>query len=155
MIVSGRVCNWPISTSLRIPLAGLKSSSLQSAISENYLRLTSKKRRKGVPMLRMVSGSVKAASQSLAFQCDDGAEVIACSIMERALDDLIRFHDIDVETEEGMDELLGQVERIVHDKIKAGRLEPTGDVVIRTIDVLRFGSNPVGQGEDKGANQTR
>jgi hypothetical protein len=95
----------------------------------------------------MVSGSLGIGPQSLTFQCDEGAEVIACTIMDHALDDLIGFYNIDIETGEGMDELVARIERIVHDKIKANRLEPNGEIVIRSIDVLRFGSNPIGREE--------
>jgi hypothetical protein len=53
----------------------------------------------------------------------------------------------------GMDELVARIERIVHDKIKANRLEPNGEIVIRSIDVLRFGSNPIGREEAHGPDE--
>jgi hypothetical protein len=104
-------------------------------------------------MPRMISGSVGIGPQSLTFQCDDRAEIVACTIMDHALDDLIGFYNIDVETEEGMDELVARIERIVHDKIKANRLEPNGEIVIRSIDVLRFGANPNGREEAHGPDE--
>jgi hypothetical protein len=114
-----------------------------------------KKSHKGMIMLKMMPGSVKAASQSLLFRCNDGPQEIACSILAHALDDLFRFHGLDVKDDQAIDQLLGQIERIVNDKVGAGRLEPNGEIVIRGIDILRYGSNPFGQGQANGENHSR
>ena len=103
-------------------------------------------------MLKMMPGSVKAGSQSLAFRCKDGEQEIACSILAHALDDLIRFHGIDVQNDQEMDQLLSQIERVANDKINARRIEPNGEIVIRSIDILRYGSNPFGREEGNGEN---
>jgi hypothetical protein len=106
-------------------------------------------------MLKMIPGSLKVASQSLLFRCNEDEHEISCSILAHALDDLIRFHELDIRSEQAADQLVSQIERVVNDKVTAHRLEPNGEIVIRSIDILRYGSNPFGQDKTKDADKSR
>jgi hypothetical protein len=123
-----------------------------SLTQQNRYAGGSRKKSQGMAMLKMMPGSVNVGSQCITFRCNDGQLEIACSILAHALDDLIRFHEIDDESDEGMDQLLSQIERVANDKIDARRLEPNGEIVIRSIDILRYGINPFGREESNGHN---
>ena len=103
-------------------------------------------------MLKMMPGSLKIGPQSLMFRSKNEEQEIACSILAQALDDLIGFHGIDAQNDQSADQILELIERIVNDKIDARRVEPNGEIVIRSIDILRYGTNPFGQDKANGDN---
>ena len=89
--------------------------------------------------LKVISGTVNVGSQRLSFQCGDGDNSVVCCIMRDALDDLIQFHRFDISRDEPFDALLTQIERIANAKFNAGRVEPNGELVIKPVDLLRYG----------------
>jgi Protein of unknown function (DUF1488) len=94
--------------------------------------------------LRVIPETIEAASQRLSFQCDGGEKAITCSVTAEALDDLVHFHRLDVSKDETFNTLLNEIERIANEKFSAGRVEQNGELVIKTIDVLRYGFQNTG-----------
>jgi hypothetical protein len=88
--------------------------------------------------LKIVPGTICAQSRTLSFQCQDGEEAIPCSITADALDDLVHLYRLDVKEDEAVDALLKEIEHLANEKFCAGRVEKNGELIIRTIDVLRF-----------------
>jgi hypothetical protein len=93
--------------------------------------------------LKLVPGTINAVSNALLFQCGDGAKAIACSITAGALDDILQYHRLEVMGDDADEALLEKIERILNAKFNAGRIEPDGSLVIKTIDVLRYGFREV------------
>jgi hypothetical protein len=89
--------------------------------------------------LKVILETVEAASQRLSFKCSGGEQAISCSITVDALDDLIRFHRLDVSQEKTVDALLKEVERLANEKFDDGRVERNGELAINATDVLRYG----------------
>jgi uncharacterized protein DUF1488 len=94
--------------------------------------------------LNVIPGTIVAASQRLLFQCAIGEKAITCSITAGALDDIIHFHRLDVNKDEAFDTLLKEIERTANEKFGDGRVEPDGELAIKSIDVLRYGLQNVG-----------
>jgi hypothetical protein len=89
--------------------------------------------------LEVIPGTIEATSQGLSFRCSGGENAVTCSITEQALDDLIQYHRLDVNKDETFASILSEIERIANEKFGAARLEKNGELIIRTIDVLRYG----------------
>jgi hypothetical protein len=89
--------------------------------------------------LRITPGTVSAGPRGLSFQFVSDAGVIAGSIMQDALQELILFHHLDVSKDESVDALVGEIERIANAKLYAQRLDSNGELAIRMLDVLRYG----------------
>jgi hypothetical protein len=89
--------------------------------------------------LKIVPGTIYAESRALSFQCGDGGEqAITCRITAEALDDLVHLYHLDVRKDEAVDALVKEIEHLANEKFGAGRVEQNGELVIGTIDVLRY-----------------
>ena len=97
--------------------------------------------------MRMVRGTIKPSWQSLTFQCGDGDTAVSCSITKHAIDDLIQIHRFDFSKDEAFDALLQEIEEMVTGKVFDRRLEPNGEVVLRAIDIKKYGT--IGGGKIK------
>jgi hypothetical protein len=94
-------------------------------------------------LLKIVAGTVvEQPQQGLSFQCIDGDLSVICGITESAFEEIIQFYRLDVRRDESFDFMVGEIEKILNQKRDAGRLEPNGSIVARTIDVLRYGTTP-------------
>jgi hypothetical protein len=89
--------------------------------------------------LKVIPETIEASPQRLSFKCSGGERAISCSITVEAVNDLIRFHRIDVSGGEAVDALLKEVERLANEKFIAGRVEQNGELAINATDVLRYG----------------
>jgi hypothetical protein len=89
--------------------------------------------------LNMVPGTIVVAPDKLLFQCSIGEKSIACSITAEALDDILHFHRLDVSKDEAFDTLIKEIERTANGKFGDGRVEPDGELAIKSLDVLRYG----------------
>jgi hypothetical protein len=93
--------------------------------------------------LNVIPGTIVVAPERLLFQCNIGEKSIACSITAGALDDILHFHRLDVSKDEAFDTLLKEIERTANEEFDDGRVEPDGELAIKSIDVLRYGFNNV------------
>jgi hypothetical protein len=89
--------------------------------------------------LKLVPGTINVESNALSFRCGDGAKSIDCSITAGALDDILQYHRLEASNDDVDEALLNKIERILNAKSNAGRIGPDGSLVIKTIDVLRYG----------------
>jgi hypothetical protein len=88
--------------------------------------------------LTVVAKSLGAYPDGLSFQRDRGGELVECGIADVALRDLIGFHRIK-KTKDPFRVLLPEIERLVTAKLDAGRFEEDGWIVVRSVDLLRYG----------------
>ena len=88
--------------------------------------------------LKIAVATLRAGSQGLLFQCNNGHEQIACVISAQTLRDLIEFHGLNEMDESAFRVLLPQIERIVTAKYEVGRIEENGALSICTADILRY-----------------
>jgi hypothetical protein len=93
--------------------------------------------------LKLVPGTINVESNALSFQCGDGAKAVACSITAGALDDILQYHRLESSNDDADEALLNKIELILNAKFGAGRIEPDGSLVIKTIDALRYGFREV------------
>jgi hypothetical protein len=87
--------------------------------------------------LRVIAGSLEAHEAGLSFKCGRDGETIICGVASDVLRDLLYFHRL-----EGYDAfraLLPEIERLANAKSDAGRFEEDGALVIRAVDLLRYG----------------
>jgi hypothetical protein len=88
--------------------------------------------------LTVIAGSLEADPEGLRFECGQGDKTIHCGIVDTALHDLIGFHRI-TKTGDPLRVLLPEIERLVNAKYDAGRFDEDGWIVVRSVDLLRFG----------------
>jgi hypothetical protein len=89
--------------------------------------------------LMVLPQSLEAQSDGIRFQCRLGDKIIECGIVDVALRDLVSFHRIRKTEHDSLRVVLPELERLVNAKYQAGRLEEDGWVVIRSVDLLRYG----------------
>jgi hypothetical protein len=89
--------------------------------------------------LRVISGSLRAQSAGLSFQCDHDGKTIDCGVASDVLRDLLAFHRLEGFAGDAYRALLPEIERLADVKIEAGRFEENGVLVIRAADLLRYG----------------
>jgi hypothetical protein len=89
--------------------------------------------------LKVAVATLRAGSQGLLFQCNNGDEQISCVIPPQTLRDLVEFNDFSEMDESAFRALLPQIERIVTAKYEIGRIEEDGALSICTADILRYG----------------
>jgi len=94
--------------------------------------------------LRVIPETIEAASRRLSFQCDGGEKAITGSVTAEALDDLVDFYRLDLSKDQTFNTLLNEIERIANEKFCDGRIEKNGELVIKAIDVLRYGIQNTG-----------
>jgi hypothetical protein len=68
-----------------------------------------------------------------------GERVVACAITREALHDLGFHHGFRASGQELVRALAPQIERLAKAKYRAGRIEENGELVIRSVDLLRYG----------------
>jgi hypothetical protein len=90
-------------------------------------------------LYRALVESVDVLSVSLAVQFKVGGENIACSISREALCDLGYHHGIRGTEQELVSALAHEIERLSKAKLRAGRIEENNELVIRYLDLLRYG----------------
>jgi hypothetical protein len=89
--------------------------------------------------LMMVAGTAQIIPHGLAFESHDGVKMIPCSITREALLDLCGYHGIKGDEGESFKVLGPQIERLANEKYRAGRIERTGELTIKTSDLLLYG----------------
>jgi hypothetical protein len=89
--------------------------------------------------LTVIVESLEAHAKGVLFQCDCGDGKIDGGITDTALRDLIDFHRIKSTAADASRVLLPELERIVNAKCDAGRFEEDGGLLIRPVDLLRYG----------------
>jgi len=89
--------------------------------------------------LRVIAASLRAQSAGLSFQCGRDGETIDCGVAGDVLRDLLTFHQFDDSGEDPFRALLPEIERLANAKSDAGRFEEDGALVIRAVDLLRYG----------------
>jgi hypothetical protein len=89
--------------------------------------------------LRVIAGSLKAHSAGLSFQCDHDGKTINCGVASDVLRDLLAFHGLESSEDDAFRALLPEIERLAKAKCAAGRFEENGVLVIRAVDLLRYG----------------
>ncbi len=87
--------------------------------------------------LRVIAGSLEAHPAGLSFKCGREGETIVCGVASDVLRDLLYFHRL--EGDDAFRALLPEIERLANAKSEAGRFEEDGALVIRSVDLLRFG----------------
>jgi hypothetical protein len=97
--------------------------------------------------LRVIAGSLGALSKGLCFRCDHDGRPLYGGISDGALLDLIDFHRFNCGRDKALRALLPAIERLANSKCDAGRFEENGSIVIRPVDLLRYGY----QGQEKSA----
>jgi hypothetical protein len=89
--------------------------------------------------LRVIAESLKAQSAGLSFQCNRDGEIIDCGVASEVLRDLLSFHRLEGSGDDAFRALLQEIERLANAKSDAGRFEEDGALVIRDVDLLRYG----------------
>jgi hypothetical protein len=89
--------------------------------------------------LLMVAGSVKLLPHGLAFESNDGIKTVPCCISRDALLDLCGYHGLNGDDGEAFKALGPQIERLVSEKYRAGRIERSGELTIKPADLLLYG----------------
>ena len=89
--------------------------------------------------LTVIVEGLNAQAEGVCFQCDCGDGKIAGGITDTALRDLIDFHRIKSTAADACRVLLPEIERLVNAKCDAGRFEGDGGLLIRPVDLLRYG----------------
>ena len=89
--------------------------------------------------LKVILESLKAGSTGLSFQCDQDGKTIDCVVVSNVLIDLLSFHRLESSGEDGLRTLLPEIERLSNAKGQAGRFDEDGVLVIREVDLLRYG----------------
>jgi hypothetical protein len=104
--------------------------------------------------LAIVVGSLKQVDGGDTFQCDCGdGKLIQCTIVDVALRDLIDFHRRKTAAADPSTVFLLEIVRLANAKYHAGRFEDDGGLVIRPIDILRFGFENRKTGSDHVASR--
>jgi hypothetical protein len=89
----------------------------------------------------MIAGTViESPQKGLWFRCGDGENTFDCAITESGLEEIIQLHRLDVHKDESFETIVIEIEQVINQKRNAGRLEPNGSIVARTIDILRYGT---------------
>jgi hypothetical protein len=89
--------------------------------------------------LTLVAESLERLADGVRFQCDCGDAKIVGGITDAALLDLVDFHRVKSATTDASRVLLAEIERLVNAKCDAGRFEEDGGLMIRPVDLLRYG----------------
>jgi hypothetical protein len=89
--------------------------------------------------LRVIAESVSAKSKGLRFRCDRDGHPVDCGIADAALRELVDFHRFNGSEDRALQAVLAELERITNAKCEAGRFEENGCLVIRPVDLLRYG----------------
>jgi hypothetical protein len=97
--------------------------------------------------LTVLAESLSALPEGLCFRCDRNGHTIQAGISELALRDLIDFHAFKSSKDKALRVLLPEIERLANAKCDAGRFEENGWLVIRPVDLIRYGF----QGQDRPA----
>jgi hypothetical protein len=89
--------------------------------------------------LRVIVGSLQAQSAGLSFQCDHDGKRVNSGVASNVSRDLLAFHRFETAGDDPVRALLPEIERLANDKSDAGRFEENGTLVIREVDLLRYG----------------
>ena len=88
---------------------------------------------------RLIPGSLEVQSAGLSFQCDHDGNTILCGVSGDVLHDLLAFHRLESSGGDAFRALPPELERLAMAKLLAGRLEENGMLIIRDVDLLRYG----------------
>jgi hypothetical protein len=90
--------------------------------------------------LRVTSGRLDIQSRSISCNLHDGTVVVRCTISNDVLRDLAHHSLLNWSSDvEAFGLLIPEVERLASAKYRLGRLEENGELLIGTIDLLRYG----------------
>jgi Protein of unknown function (DUF1488) len=93
--------------------------------------------------LRVASGKLDIQSQSISCHLHDGINIVPCTIATEVLLDLADHHLLNRSTKlEAFGLLIFEIERLASTKYRFGYLEENGELLIGTIDLLRYGFSP-------------
>jgi Protein of unknown function (DUF1488) len=94
-------------------------------------------------LLKVVSGKLDIQSQSISCHLHDGINIVPCTIATEVLLDLADHHLLNWSTKlEAFGLLIFEIERLASTKYRLGCLEEKGELLIGTIDLLRYGFSP-------------
>jgi hypothetical protein len=90
--------------------------------------------------LRVTSGRLDIQSRSISCNLQEGLTIVRCTIAFEVLRDLADHSMLEWSTDiETFGLLMPEVERLASVKYRLGRLEENGELLIGTIDLLRYG----------------
>jgi hypothetical protein len=90
--------------------------------------------------LRVTSGKLDIQSGSISCNLQDGKSIILCTIAIEVLRDLADHSMLNWSTDiQAFGLLIPEIERLANIKNRLGRLEENGDLVLGTVDLLRYG----------------
>jgi hypothetical protein len=92
-----------------------------------------------VVSLTVFAETLSARQGGLCFRCDRNEHTVQGGISELALRDLTDFHALNSSKDKALRVLLPEIERLTNAKCDAGRFEENGWLVIRPVDLLRYG----------------
>ena len=90
-------------------------------------------------MFRVVGGKLGLLSDSIACRLRDGDRILTCIVSRQALRDLGDYHQLYGSDEALFSRLLPQVERLANERVRAGRVDESGNVTIGTAEPVRHG----------------
>jgi hypothetical protein len=103
--------------------------------------------------LRVTSGQLDFQPERISFNLQDGKAIVRCTIAIEVLRDLADHSMLNWSTDvEAFGLLIPELERLANRKYRLGRLDENGDLLLCTVDLLRYGfsrprdakSNPTG-----------
>ena len=86
-----------------------------------------------------IAGTLKARPDGLLFQCDLSGKIIQCGIAEAALRDLVDLFHVSGSKDETFRAVPSEMQHIVTAKYQSDRFERDGRLLIRPVDLLRYG----------------
>ena len=90
--------------------------------------------------LRVTSGKLDIQSGSISCNLQDGKAIVRCTIAIEVLRDLADHSMLNWSTDvEAFGLLIPEIERLASIKYRLGRLEENGDLLLCTVDLLRYG----------------
>jgi hypothetical protein len=89
--------------------------------------------------LRVIVGSLQVHSAGMSFQCDHHGKTINCGVASDVMRDLLTFYRLEHFSDNAFRAVLPEIERLANAKRNAGRFEENGTLVIREVDLLRYG----------------
>jgi hypothetical protein len=88
---------------------------------------------------RVVGGKLDLLADRIACRLRDGDRLLTCAVSRQILRDLGAYHQLWMSDEAVFSRLLSEIERLVNERVRAGRLDDDGNVTLGTADLLRYG----------------
>ena len=89
--------------------------------------------------LRVTSGELDIQPRSISCNLRDGETILRCTIAIEVLRDLADHSMLNWSTDvQAFSLLIPEIERLANMKYRLGRLEENGDLLLGTVDLLRY-----------------